>query len=110
MRLKAQESLGAASPGSKRGPVWHLCTVASKACGMFRPLRMWALGGDANLASWLHPTRAKAPRQSQSTKHALVLSLGNFPSLARRESAQEAVLGFDLQPQQCKRRYHMSDG
>ena len=40
--LEVQEALGAASPRSEWDSVWHLRGAASKAHGVFRPLRMWA--------------------------------------------------------------------
>lgn len=106
--LEVQEALGAASPGSERGSVWHLCGVASKARRVFRPLRMWAPGRGASSASWLHPSRGAST--SRSRRRTLVLSLGSFPSSGRRELACKSSGGWICSPSSVSEGTLMPDG
>lgn len=60
MELEAQASKalaggggwgGAGSPGNARSSVWHLHLRSFQGLWMFWPVKMWELGGNANLAS-----------------------------------------------------------
>lgn len=79
-RHARREALGSLAPPG----VWHLGSRGSQGLQDVWPSGTWAPGGDANLARWLRPASAKAPEQSQSMKHTLVVGAGSLPSPRRR--------------------------
>lgn len=79
--------------GCEGGSVWHFSTRTALGLQDVWPSGTWELGGDANLAWWLHPASANAPEQPQSMKHTLVLRVGNSPAWGA-ESQPGDYLGF----------------
>lgn len=95
MPLEVQEALGAASPGSEWDSVWHLRRAASKAHGVFRPLRMWAPGGaPAPLPAASQQRRLDIPEQETHARS----QPWQLPQPGQTRVSLQVVWGLDLQP------------